>query len=166
MSRQQAQLDIEKNELAVHAGYRTEETVGVLVVDDDSMVRAQIQLGLERNGFEVWTAGDGWEAIEVYQQHRHEIAVVLLEVCIPGLDGPRTLEQLRQLDPQIQACFMSGDTGAYTQEDLRRRGAHVLAKPFYMDDLRKIVVALAQSAVGVAGRLLQQHGGWRNDRSP
>ena len=71
------------------------ERPGVLVVDDEHLVRALLQLGLERDGFEVWSASNGREAIDLYREHRERIAAVLLDVRMPGLDGPATLGALR-----------------------------------------------------------------------
>ena len=120
------------------------EKPGVLVVDDEHMVRIMVQLGLERNGFDVWLARNGREAIDLYRRHTEEIAVVLLDVRMPGLDGPQTLEVLRELNPEVLACFMNGDTGAYEPEDLLQRGAaHVITKPFRLDDLANILRLMA-----------------------
>jgi CheY-like chemotaxis protein len=112
------------------------ERPGVLVVDDEHLVRIMLQLSLERNGFEVWLASSGREAIHLYQVHRNHIDVVLLDVRMPNMDGPATLDALRDLNPDVRVCFMSGDTGAYESESLRKRGAaHVIAKPFRLEDL-------------------------------
>ncbi len=73
---------------------------------------------LQRRGFSVWTAADGVEAVATYRQHGPQIAVVLLDVRMPVLDGPATLVQLRQLNPALCCCFMSGHTGEYTLDDL------------------------------------------------
>lgn len=118
---------------------------GVLVVDGDRLMRIMLQLGLERNGFDVWLAPNGREAIDLYREHRENIAVVLLDVRMPGLDGPRTLDALRELDPEVPACFMSGDTGGSKPEALRQRGAaYVIAKPFLLNDLAAVLRLLAK----------------------
>ena len=120
---------------------------GVLVVDDEHLVRVMVQLGLERSGFDVMAACDGREAIELYRAHREDIAVVLLDVRMPGLDGPKTLDALRQLDPNVSACFMSGDFGAYDPDQLIERGAaYVIAKPFFLDELANILRLLVNGA--------------------
>ncbi len=125
---------------------------GVLVVDDEHMVRIMVQLGLERNGFAVWVARDGLEAIDLYRQHAEAIAVVLLDVRMPGLDGLQTLEVLRQRNPKVLACFMSGDTGVCKPEELLQRGAaYVIAKPFLLDDLANVLRLMAH---GVSADLL------------
>jgi CheY-like chemotaxis protein len=123
------------------------EKHGVLVVDDDNMVRIMVQLGLEEDGFNVWPACNGREAIQLYQTHRDRITIVLLDVHMPGLDGPATLDALRNLDPDVLACFMSGDLGDYEPEELRRRGAaHVITKPFLLKDLALILRHLTRGA--------------------
>jgi CheY-like chemotaxis protein len=109
---------------------------GVLVVDDDHMVRSMVQLGLERHGFNVWLASSGHQALQIYGMHRKSIGVVLLDVHMPDLDGLATLRALHKLNPEIPACFMSGDTDCQGREELRRRGAaQVIAKPFLLNEL-------------------------------
>jgi len=118
---------------------------GVLVVDDDYMVRIMVQLGLERDGFDVWLARSGREAIDLYRRHTEEIAMVLLDVRMPGLDGLQTLEVLRELNPEVLACFMSGDTGVDEPDELVQRGAaQVIVKPFLLDDLANILLLMVQ----------------------
>lgn len=120
---------------------------GVLVVDDDHMVRVMVQLGLERKGFEVLLASNGREAIELFQTHKPAIAVVLLDVRMPGFDGVQTLDTLRELDREVPACFMSADTGAYEPDELLQRGAAcVIAKPFKLDELANVLGLLASRA--------------------
>ncbi len=71
---------------------------------------------------------------------------MLLDVRMPGLDGPVTLDGLR-VAPDIPACFMSGDMGDYGAEELIRRGAAcVIAKPFRLDRLAAVLRLLAQGA--------------------
>lgn len=135
------------------------EKPGVLVVDEDHFVRIVVQLGLERNGFDVWLARSCREAIDLYRRHTEEIAVVLLDVRMPGLDGLRTLEVLRELNPKVQACFMSGDTGPSKPENLlQHAAAHVITKPFLLDDLTNILRLMAQ---GVPADLLPSSKVWQ-----
>jgi CheY-like chemotaxis protein len=133
------------------------ERPGVLVVDDDHLVRALLQLGLERDGFDVWSALNGREAIRLYREHRDRIAVVLLDAHLPGLDGPQTLGALRKLGPEVRACFMTGGPGAYDPEGLRQSGAaQVIAKPFDLDELAHVLRPLVGA---VPADLLPSGGG-------
>jgi CheY-like chemotaxis protein len=133
------------------------DKLGVLVVDDDHLVRFLVQLGLERDGADVWLASNGWEAIHLYRTHRESIAVVLLDVHMPGLDGPATLDALRSLNPEVLVCFMSGDTGDYAPQELLQRGAAgLMAKPFPINQLADILRLLTQ---GMPADLLPSVGG-------
>ncbi len=121
-----------------------EHPVGILVVDDDMSVRTTLEMCLEELGFQVWTAASGWEAEHLYQRHGKEIALVVLDVHMPGQDGPQTLVRLRHINPDVQSWFMSGNLGRYCADDLYNLGAaHVFAKPFSLgglaDALRPLV---------------------------
>jgi DNA-binding NtrC family response regulator len=103
----------------------------VLLVDDDPQVRRCLNAALRRDGFRVWVAGDGEQAVELYREHQARIGVVLLDVQMPGVDGPQTLSLLRDINPDVRVVFMSGNPGRYTEEELCRRGAlSFLKKPF------------------------------------
>jgi CheY-like chemotaxis protein len=108
-----------------------ERPPGVLVVDDDEPVRTLLGAALPRLGFAVWLAASGQEALTAYAEHGGSIAVVLLDVVMPGLDGPQTLAALRRTDPAVRAVFMTAHAGAYTEEALLGLGAsRVVYKPF------------------------------------
>jgi anti-sigma B factor antagonist len=111
-------------------GHRDSPT-GVLVVDDEPPVLSVLATRLRIEGYKVWLAGHGHQAIELYQRHREEIAVVLLDVLLPGLDGPHTLIALQKLCPTVGCCFMTGNPKPYMEEDLLQMGAiRVFRKPF------------------------------------
>jgi CheY-like chemotaxis protein len=95
---------------------------GILVVDDEPQVRRLLGLALRAQGSTVWSAAGGEEALAVYARRSGEIDLVLLDVRMPLLDGPRTLAVLQRLNPAVRCCFMSGATGQYTAEDLLQRG--------------------------------------------
>ncbi|QJW94981.1 response regulator transcription factor [Frigoriglobus tundricola] len=119
---------------------------GVLVVEDHDLIRIMLRSVLEQNGFRVWTAAGGAAALGVYRDQREAIDVVLLEVCLPGLDGPQTLAALRRLEPAVVACFMSASTGGYERAELLDRGARIVfTKPFALKELVERLGALARS---------------------
>jgi CheY-like chemotaxis protein len=114
-------------------------------------------MALERSGFRVWAASDGREAVRLFRLHRDRIAVVLLDVEMPNMDGPQTLDRLRELDPTVVACFMSGGFGEYTCEELARRGAaQIFAKPFRLHELTSALHQMVQLSSSVADRCLCQ----------
>jgi len=124
--------------------FPSESKPAILIADDEPLVRAFLQVFLQRLGFAVWMAQDGPEACDLYGQHRSEIVLVLLDVRMPGLDGLQTLSALQTINPGVCCCFMSGDTGVYTQQELLQRGAvRVFAKPFCLADLMTALPHLA-----------------------
>jgi two-component system, OmpR family, response regulator len=125
----------------------TRRRPGVLVADDEAGVRAVLHVGLEQQGFCLWLAADGHEALHLYWHHREAIDVVLLDVCMPVLDGPQTLAALRELNPQVRCCFMSRELGRYTERGLRDLGAAaVLPKPFRPAEVALVLRQLAGKA--------------------
>jgi CheY-like chemotaxis protein len=108
----------------------------ILVVDDDALIRSLFAACLPPQGFAVWLAASGAEAIELFREHGGDFDILLLDVRMPGLNGPQTLALLRQLDSNVRCCFMSGDTGDYTEDDLFTLGAvAVVDKPFSLNAL-------------------------------
>jgi CheY-like chemotaxis protein len=107
-------------------------TRSVLVVDDDDSIRDVTMLALEAvGGFEVLTAVGGAEAL-VLARERHPDAV-LLDVMMPGMDGPTTLRHLRS-DPEIAdipVVLLTAKVrvgGGQVWDDLPVQG--VIPKPF------------------------------------
>lgn len=118
------------------ANGQEESRPGVLVVDDDPAVLSLLERGLEGQGVQVWTARNGPLAIQLYHRHKQKIAMVLLDVIMPGWDGPCTLSALQRLCPEIRCCFITGNPEPYTEEALLRMGAlRIFRKPFALADL-------------------------------
>jgi DNA-binding NtrC family response regulator len=118
---------------------------GILVIDDDQMLLGLLQTVFSRRGFQVWTSASGHAALDVYRQNQESISVVLLDVCMPGMDGPQTLGELRRINPAVRCCFMSGHLGRYSPEELQFQGAlQLFDKPFHIQPLAEQLWQLAQ----------------------
>jgi CheY-like chemotaxis protein len=107
----------------------------ILVVEDATELRTLLHLGLWHEGFDVLVASNGSEAFDLYQEHRHSIAGVLLDVEMPGWDGPKTFRALQALDPNVRCCFMSGNPNGSLLEELTALETPFLWKPFHLKDL-------------------------------
>jgi CheY-like chemotaxis protein len=124
---------------------------GMLVVDDDEEVRALLNIGMRNQGFAVWLAACGQEALNLYRDHSQDIDVVLMDVPMPGLDGPQTLAALREINPRVRCCFMSGDLGSYNAWKLFNLGAAaVLRKPFHLGEVAQVLRDLVANGDGRA----------------
>jgi CheY-like chemotaxis protein len=104
----------------------------VLLVDDDEAIRMVARLGLERvGGWSVATAAGSDEALDAVDDRWPD--AVLLDVMMPGLDGPHTLARLRDLDggEDLPVVFLTAKMQPDEVARLRGLGvAGVLGKPF------------------------------------
>jgi CheY-like chemotaxis protein len=108
----------------------------ILVVDDEPQVRKIASSILEKQGYKTALASDGYEALALALAHGMRFKAVLLDLTMPGLDGPATLRELRALSKVVPVLIMSG----YSETDARK---HIIAaplvgflpKPFTADDL-------------------------------
>jgi CheY-like chemotaxis protein len=122
----------------------------ILVADDEDGVLALLKIALDRAGFLVLTAADGHQAVELAAGHRGDIDLALLDVRMPGLDGPGALAALQQLRPGVRCWFMSGDMGQYSEQALLALGAErLIRKPF---DLAALTADLRIALQGGAQR--------------
>lgn len=119
--------------------------VRVLVVDDDEVIRQLISMNLELEGFDVYTAADGVEALERAAELQPQ--VITLDMMMPRMDGLETASRLRAAPATsaIKVCLVS----ARAQQADRDRAANApgvdayLSKPFDPDELVDIVRRLA-----------------------
>ena len=70
--------------------------ITVLVVDDESRMRKLIKDFLMQKGYSILEAGDGEEALQVFEENQNKINLILLDVMMPKLDGWSVLRQIRQ----------------------------------------------------------------------
>ena len=104
----------------------------LLLVDDEDHIREVAQISLETvGGYEVSTAGSGAEGIEKAASERPD--AILLDVMMPGLDGPATFERL-QRDPstdRIPVVLLTAKVQAADRQRFEELGvAGVIGKPF------------------------------------
>jgi CheY-like chemotaxis protein len=94
----------------------------ILVVDDNVAVRGVAKSILERLGYIVTIAGDGYEALELLKSAEKRPRLLLTDVFLPGMTGPELYREVATLYPEIRAVFMSG----YSPDAV---GPHVLLGP-------------------------------------
>ncbi len=113
----------------------------VLVVDDCPSIRRLVSLTLEARGFEVRTAGDGYEAVDVLRDQGVP-DLVLLDIVMPGLDGYQLCKLLRQNPDtaRLPIVMISGQDGFFSKMRGHMAGVtEYLTKPFESQGLVRIV---------------------------
>lgn len=144
----------EKAELSLPEDTFPRGTERILVVEDEPMILELEQKLLESLGYEVLTARNGSEAVEIYRQHRGEFDLILLDLVIPRMSGQHVLDQLRQVSPDTRVLFVTGYGRNEVASELLRMGAvGVLHKPYDLRTLSRTVrlcldIASARSAPG------------------
>jgi CheY-like chemotaxis protein len=100
---------------------------------------------LKKLGYEVLTARDGKEAIEIYQQNRQKVAMIILDLIMPEMGGGETYDRLKEIDPKVKVLLSSGYSLDGQATEILNRGCNgFLQKPFSIRDLseklRQIIV--------------------------
>ena len=114
--------------------------VTVLVVDDEEIVRRTARAMLQHKGYHVLLAADGNEALELFRADPSQIALVLLDFAMPGMDGAEAASRLLELRPGLPILVSSG----FAASDVARRFATTpvagyVRKPFTSAALLKCV---------------------------
>ena len=91
----------------------------ILLVDDEDPIRKLGARMLERMGFDVLTAADGREAIDLFQQCPDEISCVVLDLSMPHMNGEETFHELRRIKDDVRVVLSSG----YSEQDIDERFA-------------------------------------------
>jgi uncharacterized protein (TIGR03067 family) len=117
----------------------------VLAVDDEPAIRTLLMFGLPSGGFEVIVASSGSEAIELFKRREDDIGVILLDVCMQGAEWVETGRILRELDPEVPLCFMTGYHSEEVGNQVGQFHAPVLQKPLSLAALFCVLTRLINS---------------------
>jgi PAS domain S-box-containing protein len=116
----------------------------VLFVDDEkNQVKLMIAY-LESAGYRVLTALDGVEAVETFRRYKDQIAVVVLDLGLPKLNGWDVLKQMKIADPTIKPILASGYVSAEVESALDSGDlSAVIFKPYKLEEIKSAVAAAA-----------------------
>ena len=103
----------------------------VLLVEDEASLRELLREALEANGYSVLVARDGAEALKIAEAHAGPIQIMVTDVIMPGMIGPKIVELVAQTRPEMKVLYISG----YSDESVVRHGLigpgrAFLSKPF------------------------------------
>ncbi len=113
------------------------ETIRILVVDDEEDIRDGSERILSRQGFQVIKASRGEEALDILS--KDQIAIVFLDLKMPGMEGMEVLERIMALDDTIIVIVVTGFATVETAIMALKNGAYdFIPKPFEPDRMRII----------------------------
>lgn len=113
----------------------------ILIVDDEPLLLKEIKRIVEKNGFEVYTAGNGEQALELIK--KNQFALVMSDMNMPGINGLQFLEKARKISPESIKIILSGNTdvdmvlGAINKDHVYR----YITKPF---DNTELIITIKQ----------------------
>jgi two-component system, NtrC family, response regulator AtoC len=124
-----------------------DESIRVLVVDDEVALRRFLVKELAARGFAVESASSGEEGLRKVSESLYD--VVLLDMKLPGMDGLAALREIRREAPAPEVLILTGQGSVETAVEAMRAGAfHYLTKPFHLEELEvQIQKAREQSAL-------------------
>lgn len=109
-------------------------TKQILLIDDDVSLRRVTEFNLQEAGYQVLTAANGSEGVELFRRHRP--ALVITDVQMPELDGYQVLQQVLELEPQTLVIIVTAFSSVEKAVEAIKSGAHdYLTKPFSRDQL-------------------------------
>lgn len=104
--------------------YKGSETI--LLVEDEESLSELMRVLLGEKGYRVLIAKDGAEALDMYGEHKNEIAVIIMDMGLPKIGGWEVLRQVREIDPGARVILAS----AYVEKKLKAEMISAGAKDF------------------------------------
>lgn len=118
-------------DIPIRTGEAVQGTETILLAEDEPQVRQLAAMSLRSHGYQVFDSDSGEAALEIAQNHRGPLDLLITDVVMPGISGTELSSRLRQLHPNVRVLYMSG----YTDDAVVRRGVFTsvddfIQKPF------------------------------------
>ncbi len=118
----------------------------ILIIDDDKFVRTLMKTYLEMLKYNIVTASDGFEGINIYKSKTPGIDLVLLDYCMPGLSGIEVYSQLKNEDRNLKTIVVSSSINERLKRLLLREGINdCIRKPVRLTELLSKIKAVLEN---------------------
>jgi two-component system cell cycle sensor histidine kinase/response regulator CckA len=113
----------------------------ILLVDDEQVLVDTVSDMLKHLGYLVLTAGDGDEAVRIYEEHKANVDLIILDMIMPHKGGPEAYEDLKRIQPDVKVLLTSGfEQQKVVAEGMCEEGAAgFVEKPYRLSDLSKLI---------------------------
>ncbi|MBM4054719.1 MAG: response regulator [Planctomycetes bacterium] len=122
----------------------------ILIVDDECQIREVIKFFLEKQGYRIFEASNGFKAIELCKLN--EFDAVIADIYMPGMDGIKFIEELLKFSPKTKVIAISGgeqchffSSGLPLASAMHRGALYSLKKPINMEELLNIIKEIVVS---------------------
>lgn len=131
-------VPVKQSTVPVQTGAET-----LLVVDDEELVLDVAEAILSGAGYTILKARDGEEAIRVFDQHRSDIQLAIVDVVMPRIGGEMVAEHIQSVAPGVPVLLCTGYSGDSIQVDNDAgQGIKLIHKPYHRDELLGAVRSL------------------------
>ena len=108
----------------------------ILWVDDEEIALKVWSLMLQKLGYTVLQARHGYEALEIFENNKNRISLVILDMRMPGMNGCEVYDRLKEIQPETKIIIASGYIDQYSLEELSKRDFNgYIEKPFKLKEL-------------------------------
>ena len=115
----------------------------ILIVDDEDVIRTVLSRMLIRMGFSVSVAGNGIEAVRIFQESPEIFDIIIIDMIMPIMDGKETFHLLKSIDPNVRILLSTGNTLDESAQALIAQGAlGYLHKPFNIRELSEKIQSI------------------------
>jgi len=115
-------------------------TETILVVDDEEAIRELAEDILRRFGYKVLSAEDGESALEIYQENKESISLIILDLIMPGMGGQKCLEEILKIDSSQKVVIVSGYTvEGPVKESLEKGAKGYIKKPYELGPMLMVI---------------------------
>ncbi|HKK21598.1 MAG TPA: response regulator [candidate division Zixibacteria bacterium] len=113
-------------------------SIKILIVDDEEMMRSLLEKILKREGYNVIAAEDGVQAVEILK--KEDVSLVISDMKMPRMDGFELLKYVKQEYPNVGIIIMTAYGDTYTVKDALLLGAdEYITKPFKSYEISLVV---------------------------
>ena len=112
----------------------------LLLVDDEEHVIETGREVLESLGYDVLVARNGLQAVELFEQGEHDIALMIIDVVMPKMGGIEAVARIRRINPDVKVIFSTGyDSTSSLSTDGPMQDEMTLSKPYKVETLAKSI---------------------------
>ncbi|MBN1233468.1 MAG: response regulator [Candidatus Coatesbacteria bacterium] len=112
----------------------------ILLIDDSDMLREFAKILLEKEGYTILCAKDGYEAISIFQENKAFIMLVILDLNMPGISGKECFKVIREILPGIPVIIASGYIAPEMSYYFTSSGkCQIITKPYQIQELLTMV---------------------------
>ncbi|PLX48898.1 MAG: hybrid sensor histidine kinase/response regulator [Desulfobacteraceae bacterium] len=141
-----SEAPIQKDPIVSERIVEGDETI--LLVDDEEMI---IDVGgqlLEKLGYTILEAGGGKEAIQIYQENKDNIDMIILDMIMPDMEGSEVYDKIKKIDPEVKVLLSSGYSIDGQATEILKRGCNgFIQKPFNLKSLSNKIREILNKSV-------------------